>query len=233
MIFHFTVILLLFIQQVNTYKEKESTFVMDFTKQEELERQEQEMQELQKEAEKLENIKKSLEERLAAANVPSSTNGPKNTVVNKGSQLKDEKGIDGDKLYEEHKRVQDALKKNQKNKLDEEGVDTGSNSSEDDSVKEEAPYIGESVLSYRLDGRTGRYLPNPVYKCYNGGEVTVTVYVDRNGKVTKAVVNQNVSVADKCLQDMAQQAAKDSRFSRSDTAPEPQVGEIVYLFQEQ
>lgn len=206
---------------------------MDFTKQEELEKQEREMEELAKEAEKLENIKKSLEERLAAANVKSSTGGPKNTVSNKGSQLKDDRGTDAEKLYEEHKRVQDALKKNQQNHLEDIGVDEDDNSLTEENDPEEAPYIGDAVLSYTLDGRTGRYLPNPVYKCYYGGEVSVTIYVDRNGQVKKAVVNKSISSPDECLQEQALKAAEKSRFSRSSTAPAEQVGEIVYIFQNQ
>jgi hypothetical protein len=211
----------------------ESTFVMDFTKQEELERKEKEMAELQKEAEKIENINKNLEERLAAANIPSSSSGSKNVVSNKGSQLKDDRGTDAEQLYKEHKRVQDALKKNQKKQLDDEFVDNDVESPDDEEAEEETSYVGDAVLSYTLDGRTGRYLPNPVYKCYRGGEVSVTIYVNRDGQVKKAVVNKDISVSDDCLHKQALEAACQSRFSRSSTAPAEQVGEIVYLFQNQ
>ena len=44
------------------------------------------------------------------------------------------------------------------------------------------------------------------------------------------VVNETVSATDKCLREFALRAARQSKFSKSDKAPERQTGEIVYQF---
>ncbi len=97
--------------------------------------------------------------------------------------------------------------------------------------KEETPaYKGPSVLYWILDGRRAFSLPIPVYKCRGGGDVTIQIYVGRNGYVQKAAVVADASVADECIRSAALDAAKRSRFSKSDTADDPQIGQITYRF---
>ena len=64
MIFHLTVIVVLLIQQLNINREREEVFVMDFTKWEELEKQEQELLEQIEELKKQEDILKKLDQKL-------------------------------------------------------------------------------------------------------------------------------------------------------------------------
>jgi hypothetical protein len=54
--------------------------------------------------------------------------------------------------------------------------------------------------------------------------------VNRAGRVIKAQVIESASSKDKSLWQWAQKAAERSRFNRSDSAPDPQKGSIVYRF---
>ena len=202
---------------------------MDFTKQEDLEKQMKELEELQKEVEKMADIKQKLEEKLAA-NIPSTTQSDvKNIAVNSGKPLKDDRGTDAEQLYKDAEKLQEDLKKGYKSDIAEDDGDEGVKTpGKDDGPKQS--YSGPSVLSYTLDGRTATHLPIPAYRCYGGGQVTVIIHVNRQGVVMNAQVNENVSAADKCLRDFAIRAARQSRFTKSNTAPERQIGEIVYQF---
>jgi TonB family protein len=73
-------------------------------------------------------------------------------------------------------------------------------------------------------------LPVPAYKCQGGGDVSVQISVNRKGYVVGASVIESVSSSDECLIRSAVAAAKRSRFRASTSAPEKQVGEIVYRF---
>ena len=73
-------------------------------------------------------------------------------------------------------------------------------------------------------------LPIPVYKCLGGGDVTVSIQVDRKGYVQKAAIVAYFSSQDRCLQEYALRAARQSRFTASVDAPPLQTGEIVYRF---
>ena len=201
---------------------------MDFTRQEDLEREMKELEELQKEVEKLADIKQKLEEKLAA-NVPSTTSEVKNLAVNTGKPLKDDRGTNAEQLYKDAEKLQENLKKGYKSDITEDDGDEGVQTPGKESGPKES-YSGPSVLRYTLDGRTATHLPIPAYRCYGGGEVTVIIQVNRQGMVLNAQVNENISATDKCLREFALRAARQSRFSKSSTAPERQVGEIVYQF---
>jgi outer membrane biosynthesis protein TonB len=209
-------------------RQKETSFVMDFTRQEDLEREMKELEELQKEVEKLADIKQKLEEKLAA-NVPSTTSEVKNLAVNTGKPLKDDRGTNAEQLYKDAEQLQQNLKKGYKSDITEDDGDEGVQTPGKDSGPKES-YSGASVLRYTLEGRTATHLYIPAYKCYGGGEVTVIIQVNRQGMVLNAQVNENISATDKCLRESALHAARQSRFSKSSTAPERQVGEIVYQF---
>ena len=228
-IFHLTVIIVLLVQQLHVAKQREESFVMDFTKQEEIERQEKELEELLKEMEKKEEILKKLEQKMAST--PSKASEIKNLAVNSGGQLKDDRGTNADQLYKDAAKLEEKLKNGQKSAIHEdaqnETVEHPGKSGNDENKKE---YSGPSVLSYTLDGRTATKLPIPAYKCYGGGQVTVIIQVGRNGNVLNAQINEAVSATDKCLREYALRAARQSWFSKSNTAPERQVGEIVYQF---
>jgi outer membrane biosynthesis protein TonB len=227
-IFHLTVIVVLLLHQLDINRQREEVFVMDFTRQEDLEREQKELEEQLEELKKKEDILKKVEEKLAA-NVPSTTSEVKNLAVNTGKPLKDDRGTDAEQLYKDAEKLQENLKNGYKSDITEDDGDEGVQTPGKDTGSKES-YSGPSVLSYTLDGRSATHLPIPAYRCYGGGQVTVIIQVNRQGIVMNAQVNENVSATDKCLREFALRAARQSRFTKSNTAPERQVGEIVYQF---
>ena len=223
-IFHLVVIIVLLVYQIDSTMKAETSFVLDFSKQEELEKQE-EIRVLKEE------VSKQLDEMIAAARA---SQAPiRNIAVDASNKpLKDDRNTDADQLYKDAERLAKELKAGQnaiEEDATEETVDLSSKKSEENEQTSQ-PYSGASVLSYRLDGRKARYLPIPAYKCYGGGDVVVIINVDQTGRVVGAKVNEAGTTGDGCMKREAVKAAKLSRFSGSQTAPDPQVGEIVYRF---
>lgn len=67
--------------------------------------------------------------------------------------------------------------------------------------------------------------------CQHGGEVTMNIAVNRDGRVVAAKVDeQTTSTNDACLLKQAQSAALSTRFNREDSAPELQKGSITFRF---
>lgn len=92
-------------------------------------------------------------------------------------------------------------------------------------------YSGPSSVEYKLKDRYKTYLPIPVFKCENDGQVTVQITVNRYGRVTKAEVIANLSkTKDELLWKTAIDAAKRSRFNENPYAPVLQKGTISYNF---
>ena len=223
-IFHLVVIIVLLVYQIDSTMKAETSFVLDFSKQEELEKQE-EIRVLKEE------VSKQLDEMIAAARA---SQAPiRNIAVDASNKpLKDDRNTDVDQLYKDAERLAKELKANQnaiEEDATEETVDLSSKKSEENEQTSQ-PYSGASVLSYRLDGRKARHLSIPAYLCYGGGDVVVIINVDQAGRVVGAKVNEAGTTGDGCMKREAVKAAKLSRFSGSQTAPDPQVGEIVYRF---
>lgn len=220
-IFHLIVVIGLLSYKIVQQESAEHTFIIDFSKQEELEK------ELEEKIFK-EDISKKVEEMLAAAR--QSQEPIRNIAVDAGSQLKDNMNTDVDELYKEMERIAAEVKENQMQ--DDFGdVDMGSpgqEAKEDKTPKKE--YSGPSVVSYSLDGRKATFLKVPAYKCYGSGDVTVIITVDPSGSVIDAEVLDAVSSGDRCLRNKSIDAAKESRFTASTTAEKKQIGQIVYRF---
>lgn len=224
MIFHLTVIIVLLAVGIDSTLKRENTFVLDFSKQEEMERQEKEM-------EFREDISKKLDELIEASrNTPSSQ--IRNIAVDSRSSLKDDRGTDAEQLYKDAERLAAELKNGQKDAIEEdareETVEMPSDKKKDESNQKE--YSGPSVVSYSLEGRKASHLNIPAYRCYGEGDVTVIITVDNSGRVVNAKVLDAVSSEDQCLRNFAVRAARLSRFSASQTAPARQSGEILYRF---
>ncbi len=223
-IFHLTVIIVLLIYQIDSTIRKEESFVLDFSKQEEIERRQQE--EIFKE-----DISKRLDELIAAAQ---SSNAPIRNIATDASraQLKDDRGTDAEQLYKDAERLAQDLKNGQKDAIEEnaveETVEMQHQQKPSDQNKKE--YSGPSVLSYTLDGRKASHLPIPAYRCYGAGDVTVIITVNNAGQVVRAKVMEEISSTDECLRNFAVRAARLSRFNASPDAPANQNGEIVYRF---
>ena len=222
-IFHLTVIIVLLAVGIDSSLKPETSFVLDFSKQEEIERQQRE--EIFKE-----DISRKLDDMIRAAqDAPQSQ--VRNIAVDAGSTLKDDRGTDADQLYKDAARLAQELKDGQKDGIEEdareETVQMQHQRKDDSSAKE---YSGPSVVSYTLDGRKASHLKIPAYRCLGSGDVTVIITVDPSGKVLNAKVLDAVSADDKCLRDFAIRAARLSRFSASTKAPARQTGEILYRF---
>lgn len=222
-IFHLILVIILLIVSISTVRKGEISFVTDSEGKIARDRQEEE-ERLQEEIKAI--AKAQLEDQIAGRPVTTY----RAVAVNRStSQLKDDRNTDADKLYKDaedlQKRIKDAAK------IPTDGVDDVPSAAKYEEEKEEKPaYKGPSVLYWILEGRRAFSLPIPVYKCRGGGDVTVQIYVGRNGYVQKAAVVQDASVPDECIRNAALNAAKRSRFSKSDTADEPQIGQITYRF---
>ena len=220
-IFHLVVIMAMLIYQIDATIKAETSFVLDFSKQEELEK-EQEVKVMKEE------VSKKLDELIAAAR---STQSPiRNIAVDASRPLKDDRNTDAEQLYKDAERLANELKKGQNAQEDarEETVELPSKENKSDEKKKE--YSGPSVVSYNLDGRKASHLKIPAYRCYGCGDVTVIITVDPQGNVIGAKVLDEISSSDSCLRSFAVRAARLSKFSASSSAPARQNGEILYRF---
>ena len=223
-IFHLTVIIVLLLYQIDSTVRKEESFVLDFSKQEEIERR-------QKEEVFREDISRKLDELIAAAH---NSSAPIRNIATDASraQLKDDRGTDAEQLYKDAERLAQDLKNGQKDGIEEDAIEetVEMQHQQKPQQKNQKEYSGPSVLSYNLDGRKASHLPIPAYRCYGAGDVTVIITVNNAGQVVRAKVMEEISSTDACLRNFAVRAARLSRFSPSTEAPANQTGEIVYRF---
>ena len=223
-IFHLTVIIVLLLYQIDSTVRREESFVLDFSKQEEIERR-------QREEVFKEDISKRLDELIAAAQ---NSSAPIRNIATDASraQLRDDRGTDAEELYKDAERLAQDLKNGQKDAIEDSAVDetVEMQHQQKKSPENQKEYSGPSVLSYTLDGRKASHLPIPAYRCYGAGDVTVIITVDNSGRVVRAKVMEEISSSDNCLRNFAVRAARLSRFSASSDAPANQTGEIVYRF---
>jgi len=85
--------------------------------------------------------------------------------------------------------------------------------------------------SFNLDGRTNIYLPKPTYDSDEQGKVVVTITVDQEGKVTKAIAGaKGTTITDKSLWKQSEQAAYKAKFNVKKDANIEQKGTITYHF---
>lgn len=217
-IFHLAVVIVLLVCQISSVLKGENTFVLDFSKQEKVEKERAER-----------NMKEEVSERLDRMLAEAGSVPIRNVAVDRGA-LRDDRNTNAEELYKEAEKLARDLKNGPE--LDEPDEDYAS-VSKPESKKEEpkaSGYKGPSVVSYELDGRKASKLSIPAYRCLGAGHVTVIITVDPSGRVLNAKVQDEVSSDDKCLRDFAIRAARLSRFSASATAPARQAGNIVYLF---
>ena len=90
---------------------------------------------------------------------------------------------------------------------------------------------GSGHGSYSLAGRTAVSLPKPAYNSNVQGTVVITIWVDQQGRVTRAEFQPKGSTTTNGdLVSQARQAALKARFNASSTALEEQKGTITYIF---
>ena len=217
-IFHLVVIIVLLATQLGFSIAKENSFVLDFTKQEQVEKE-------KKEEVFKENITERIERMLAAAgSVPI-----RNIAVDRGA-LKDDRGTNAEELYRDAERLQQELNNGAPLPKDELVYEYKKTESGGPKKSSEASYSGPSVVSYELEGRKASRLSIPAYRCMGAGMVTVIITVDPQGNVINAKVEDSISSPDGCLRSFAIRAARLSKFSSSTSAPPKQIGNIVYQF---
>lgn len=92
---------------------------------------------------------------------------------------------------------------------------------------------GATTVWHDLKGRT-RDDDVPGYLCKEMGRVAISVQVDQQGRVLKAVLDAARSQgADECMLEHAMASARRARFSALSTAPDPQIGTLYFLFMAQ
>ena len=224
-IVHLAVVIILLLAGLDYSIRRENSFVLDFSKLEEKERLEQEVERLRQEAEFKESIAQRLQEQINAAPVT------RNVAVDRAA-LKDDRGTDAEQLYRDAERLAQELAKGYEVKQEDfADPNIHTEQTQTETKKEEAPvYSGPSVVSYWLEGRKASKLPIPAYRCMGAGQVTVLITVDPGGTVTAAKVDEAVSSKDGCLRSFAIRAARLSKFSAKANAPAKQGGNIVYEF---
>ena len=216
---HLAVIIVLLATRIGYEVQRENSFVLDFTKQEEAER-------LQERIRMQEKLEAQLERMLS-----SQSGVPLRNVTVDRANLKDDRGTNADELYKEAERLARELQDGQKRAEETQESFAAVEEVKKEVKKEEAkPYSGPSVLSWSLDGRKASHLPIPAYRCYGAGEVTVIITVNNQGDVINAKVDEGISSNDACLRTFAVRAARLSKFSISTEAPARQMGTITYAF---
>ena len=223
-IVHLTVIIILLLFRIGAILQRENSFVLDFTRQEEEER----LAEIKRQQEEEETFGDEISRRIEEMIAGNAGVQFRNVATDRG-QLKDDRGTDAAKLYEDAQRLAQDLKDGiVPDEPDEDYVAVSKPVPEQ--KKEVREYSGPSVVSYLLEGRKASKLPIPAYRCYGGGMVTVIISVDNAGNVVAAKVQDEVSSDDRCLREFAVRAARLSKFSADPKAPARQAGNIVYQF---
>lgn len=86
-------------------------------------------------------------------------------------------------------------------------------------------------ISFSLGGRKADHLPKPSSTFSESGTVVVSIWVNRYGKVTKAIAGaRGTTTASPVLRRLAEEAAKRAKFNAKMDAPEEQRGTITYHF---
>ena len=84
---------------------------------------------------------------------------------------------------------------------------------------------------YSLAGRKAIARPAPNNNCNEAGTIVVRVTVDRNGNVISAMPGVKGSTnSSSCLQSIAKDAAMRTKWESKASAPDNQIGSIVYNF---
>lgn len=224
-IFHLIVIIILLSWSIHVQLARDTSFVIDFSAQEE-----KEAEEARKRME--ENMKEEVKAELdALLNASRGQNQQvRNVAVDASKPLRDDRYEHPEDIYKEARELQERLNQSRRDVEEALSSDDQAKVYKEDKGRKAKAYQGPSVISYTLDGRKAMNLPVPAYKCIGSGDVSVSIIVNRKGYVIGSKIIEGVSSTDQCLRDYALKAASVSRFTASQNAPERQAGEIVYRF---
>ena len=147
--------------------------------------------------------------------------------------LKDDRGTQTSQLNEQAEDVDRRMRENreeyERGLAEAKAMGERKGDDKSDDKDRSAKVAGTVTVSYSLDNpvRHHRKLDKPVYKCEGGGEVRVSITVDRNGEVVAASV---ISGGDTCMRETALRSARASTFNIDNSAPVRQTGTITYIF---
>lgn len=153
------------------------------------------------------------------------------------SKLRDDRGSQASKLYEDAGKLGESMNANRA--LYEEGLAAEqeiANSSKGDKSeageRKDHKVTGNVTVRFSFSNpvRNSVNLIVPAYLCEGGGVVELIVTLDTNGYVTSTTVNKSASTPDECMQNSATYAAKNSRFNVNPSAPKRHQGTISYTF---
>lgn len=89
---------------------------------------------------------------------------------------------------------------------------------------------GLTTVTYDLAGRTDIDIDVPAYLCMGQGAVVIKVAVERDGRVSRAELDEGRTRADDCMRENALRSAQNTRFNSSSSAADPQRGSMTYIF---
>lgn len=91
--------------------------------------------------------------------------------------------------------------------------------------------VGRVSGSYDLGGRRDEYFAKPAYVCKGSGTIVLNVKVNRNGKVTSAVIDKmKSSYTEECMGENAVRYCYKCKFEASTSYPDPQSGTVTYTY---
>ncbi|MEK9531168.1 MAG: energy transducer TonB, partial [Flavobacteriaceae bacterium] len=109
--------------------------------------------------------------------------------------------------------------------------DQGSEEGDPNSNAYEGGGVGTNGVAYKLGGRTIENIIKPINDSQQQGKVVVTIRVNRNGKVINATPGAKGSTTTNAyLYAKAKEAALKTTFEANASAPEIQIGTIIYNF---
>lgn len=151
--------------------------------------------------------------------------------------LKDNLNHDAKKIYNEADDVQGKVRANREAyerglREEREMIERAKGDKGEQKQRTDSKVKGRVTVSFSFTNpvRNSQKLYIPAYRCQGGGEVTVNATLSRNGNVTSASVDRASSSTDRCLCEMAVEAALASRFNIESSAPERHKGTITYMF---
>jgi len=141
-----------------------------------------------------------------------------------------------DKSYEEFRQHHESEMKNfYQNRNNPDAIDVAPETpaQKKKKKKKEIRFTGNSNIRYFIKNRHDLFVDNPLYTCPEDmhGTIAIDIQVDRNGNVILANYNKNKSTSTAgCLIENSIQAAYNSIFNASHTAPAVQKGYITYTY---
>ncbi len=143
-------------------------------------------------------------------------------------KIKEEPKVNPNALYKPHKNDEDESGNQGSGK---EPADEGKTTGSKESKKNDGVAGMGNGVSFDLKGRGSVHLPKPAYDAPEQGKVVVTIWVNKQGKVTRALEGaKGTTITSLKLRKLARDAALKAVFTPDPNAPDLQKGTITYNF---